>query len=302
MKKRILITGAAGFIGSNLIRYLLYSQNNYSVIGVDKIDNLKNIHNMYVNKSSDFYIANIHDKNIMKNILNISRPNIIINVLNNIVDTTCFLEEIADYKITNKCHDLKLIQLSNTNVYKNTDNLTEACPVAANSIDKANCITVENLINNYCDYMDVHYNILRTDNLFGPRQNVNEFIPNMFKTTKHDKITLYYKGSEKRNLTHVEDLNNSIIKIIEKGEKNQTYNVSSGFDFTDLEISFIIKECLKSNADIKFLDNAIVNKNIFYNINTDKIRSLNWKPKLSFKERLIQTVLWYNDNLWFFKN
>ena len=97
MKKRILVIGAVGFIGANLIRYLLYSKNNYKIIGIDKIEKSWDIHNIYSNKSFDFYIADVLNEHIISKILEISRPNIIINLVDKL-DVT-----ISLMKIINSC-------------------------------------------------------------------------------------------------------------------------------------------------------------------------------------------------------
>jgi len=296
MKKRILVIGAVGFIGANLIRYLLFSKNNYTIIGIDKIEKSRDIHNIYSNKSFDFYIADILNEHILCKILEISRPNIIINLVDKLDATVSLMKTI------HKCdflENLKIIQLSSINVYKDIENTKEE-----NKTNSCNFFEVENnicesVIKNYCQVLKIPYNIIRSDFLFGPRQNgMFDIINRCYHGSKEGCISLSNKGENKRNITYIEDLNSAIISVIEKGKDNEIYNVSSGSDFSDLEIAFIIKEATKSDAEINF---NFIDNNIYYNINTDKIRKLGWKPKLPLKNRLIQTVEWFDKNPWYFK-
>jgi len=296
MKKRILVIGAAGFIGSNLVRYLLYSKNNYAVIGVDRIDDSRGIHNIYSNKSFDFYIADVLHETIMSRILEISRPNIIINLVDKYEAT------ISLMKVIDNCdflENIRVVHLSNTNVYKSVENTKEDDEVGSTNLTEAECSVCESIIRNYSQALKVPYNIIRSDFIFGPRQSSSlDVIKRCYHGAKDGRILLSNKGENKRNLTYIEDLNSAVISVIEKGKDNEIYNVSSGSDFTDLEVAFIIKEALKSNAEIDF---NFFEDNTYYNINTDKIRELGWKPKLPLRERLQQTVEWFDKNPWYFK-
>jgi len=297
MKKRILITGAAGFVGSNLVRYLLRSKKCYSIVGVDRIDNNKNIHNMYSNKSSEFYIADISDDKIIKRILEISRPDVVINLINNVPDVYKFLNSVKEYK--EQFNDLKFIQLSNSSVYQDYEDLYELFETKANSLKEVNFICNESIVSNYCNCYNINYNIIRADSCFGPRQNDN-IILNIYDGVKqNNKVILRNKGDVKRNLIYIEDLSSSFNTIIEKGQDNQIYNVSSGADFTDLEICFFIKEKMGSNCPVEYLNDT--KNDLFYILNTDKIRKLGWKPKLPFKNRIFQTIEWFENNSWYFR-
>jgi len=303
MNKKILIIGAAGFIGANLVRYLLYSKNNYSVIGVDRIDNSKNIHNVYTNKSSDFYIADICDDSIMNRILEISRPDIIINLISekySLDSLPSLLSSIFHYK---ECcnSNVEFIQLSSVNLYKDEAGVSEGSDLFANRSDEIYGICAETLINNYCSLYSIPYNIIRSDALFGPRQgDPQNIITHIYKSYKDEgKVTLFNKGSTKRNLMYIEDFNSAVVNIIESDSKNETYNVSSGSDFTDIEIAFMIKEKFKKESEILFSECNL--KERYYEVNTDKIRALGWKPKVSIKGRINQTIDWFEKNPWFDK-
>lgn len=296
MKKKILVIGAAGFVGSNLVRYLLYCKNNYTVIGLDRIEDAKAIHNIYSNKAFDFYIADILDKNIVSKILEISRPNIIINLLDKVEETFCLVNIISNCDFL---QNVRIIQLSKVDVYKSIENTREYDERGAKDIVEADHICCEDIIINYCQALNISYNIIRTDFIFGPRQHgCFDIINRCYNGAKEGCISLSNKGENKRNITYIEDINNAIIILIEKNEKDQIYNVSSGSDFTDLEIAFIIKEAAKSDAEIGF---NFYDDDIYYNINTDKIRKLGWKPKLPLKQRLQQAIDWFEKNPWYLK-
>lgn len=288
---RILIIGGATFIGANLVRHLIYKSKN-NVIGVDKVESSKDLHNIYSNKSFDFYIADINDTHILNRVMELSKPNIIINLLNGIDEAKSLIKIIDRSK-----ESVKVIQMSTVNVYKNVEMTSEKSEVYPDDLEEASYICTESIIENYCKAISIPYNIIRADSIFGPRQNIANIIMNCYNGAKNNCIKLSNKGDKKRNITYIEDLNNAIVSVIEKGIVNEVYNVSSGADYSDLEIAFLIKEGIKSNANIEF---NYSDKEKYYNINTNKIRELGWKPK-SLKNRILQTVGWFENNSWFFK-
>ena len=293
MKKTILITGGAGFIGSNLIRYISYNRNTYNIISLDKIKDIASLHNVYLNKGNEFYLADINDEHILDNIFRMTNPNIVIHLAN---DNNLNFNGISNlHKVSNKYKVEKFVYLSSSSfdIYTNED---------------FSCFCIDNYITS--KLFNVNYNIIRIPKCFGPRQNIFNIIPDLFLSfIKQDKVILANKGVDVYDLLYVEDLCQAILTVMENGKDNEIYNASINLDYTELELAAIIRDFLITAKDNKRLDYNIGNisldddsiesiKNLF--VDSSKLKELGWKPERKFKENLKYTINWYINNKWFF--
>jgi len=298
MTNNILITGCAGFIGSNLIRFLLFNDKDIKIYGLDKLKNYEDIHNVYSNKSLDFFMANVCDLDILKRIVKFNNPEYIVHLANindnNIAMIDNNIKGLCNILDVCKEFNCKLIFISSADVYNGLEKKTENDYTFGKNSNAAYKIFCENLI----QLSGVKYNIVRAPEVFGPRQT-NGIVVNMFLDIKgHDKICLYNKGSIVRDLLHVEDLSNGILILLQNWIDNQIYNISANIDFTELEIASFVTEALKEGK-IEFIPEDTHT----YKIELDcaKIKSIKWKPIKKFKTRVQETIAWYNQNKWFFK-
>ncbi len=302
-KDTIFITGSAGFIGSNLIRHILYNYKNYKIVSVDCLDSNMALYSRYMNRSHDFYIADIKDTRTMQILLNECKPDYIINLgykkgqdsyKNNVIALDSFLEQV----ITN-CNPKNFIQLSPCRVYDLIDHYADEYESALCPHNKktSSNICAEIVLGSYWKTNSLQYNIIRYSPLFGPRQCSNgNIIFDMYKEfKKHKKVSLNNKGELKRNLLHVEDLCLAIMPLLQKGSCCGVYNVSTNTDFTDLEIAEFIRSYIGEDYSIEFSDCILENE--FINLDVSRIKDLEWKPK-KFRERLKQTIGWYENNKW----
>jgi len=315
-RETILITGSAGFAGSNLVRHVLYNYKKYNIVSVDRIDSRSSMHNIYANKSHDFYIADVGDRNTMEIILEQHRPSYVINLATTttqnkqISNNVCGLEKLIDSLCSCECK-AKLIHVSPYTIYKKKENVDEDSIVEAIDTLTASYIGAENVLIGMCKQGGIKYNIIRRDEVFGPRQRGSGIVRSLYGTInsnrseKEIEVSLANEGTVKRNIIHIEDLCKAIMTIVSNGDDNETYNVSAGVDFTDIELLYMINDNIKkfdSSYDAKFnlgyFNDDTQGK--FINLNAFKIRGLGWKPS-KFRGRLEQTVGWYESNSWFLR-
>jgi dTDP-glucose 4,6-dehydratase len=299
MQETILILGSAGFIGANLIRYILYNHRNYKIVSIDNIEKDElSLNSIYVNKSHEFYVGDI-DSRTMDILLKIHRPAYIINLTssNEMIENVFKLDNFFKRLIKEQNIIKKFIQLSPYTVYADKQNVIEVSSLKYDNRQDMSKIFLEKIVGSRASEMDFKFNVIRHDELFGPRKK-RGLVCNLYRefiTT--DKVLLANSGMIKRNLMHIEDLCAAIMIVLENGVET-VYNASSGSDFIDLEIAQMIKECLDGNRLIEF-SNLMVNSN-YIELDTSKIKTLGWKSK-KFKERLKQTIGWYQANGWFFR-
>lgn len=302
-KKKILITGSCGFIFSNFIRHLLYESKNYTIVSLDNISDLKNLHNIYSNKSHSFYVGDITDKHFVNCVFELEKPDFVINGANekfdnkkiissNVYGTQNLLEASNKYNIE------KFICVSSDQVYgfgsmiKEDDKLN---PLNLFSASKASSEILTQSISK-----NVNYNIVRLCNVFGQRQLNSKFIPITIRNILNNEKTLIYdKGKNTRTWMYILDACSAILYVLENGKEKEIYNISSNWEFSNIEIFNEICNSLELGHDlIEFKDsNSVIERTSCGN----KLRDLGWSPQWKFKDSLKYTAKWYNNNQWIFR-
>lgn len=150
----------------------------------------------------------------------------------------------------------------------------------------------------------LQYNITRSCNNFGPRQSTKNLIPRIIQRVLDDqKMPIYGQGLQLREWISVFDKCSAILTIMEKAPPNETYNISAGWEFANIEIFHKICDIIgKGHDSIEFIKDPRGGGHDFrYAIDSSKLRSLGWKPENKFKDALEKTVSWYTNNRWFIK-
>jgi dTDP-D-glucose 4,6-dehydratase len=294
---KILLTNSTKLFQSNLIRKAVYHQLSYSFVGIDYVDDLA-LGNLYVNKAFKFYLANMLDTRILTTIIRYEKPDVIIHQL-------CDGDgNDAVHSLLKACQGMasKLIYLSDQIVYGGlapdaTFVHTEdhiVCPTTS----KAKITVADEEQVSKCE---LSHNIVRIPSLFGPRQHKDELIPRLIRQNlAGEQITLTHKGQRQRDWLHTSEAMIALFNILEKGEPNQIYNLSAGWELSDLEIAQHLCNLLGGGHDRIQLTDAKV-EGLRYAMDGTKLRELGWKPKRKFKERLEGTVGWYRSNPWALK-
>jgi dTDP-glucose 4,6-dehydratase len=308
--KKILITGGAGFIGSNFIRYVINKYPDYQIINLDKLtycgnlDNLKDIES----KNYHFVKGDICNKKLIDDLA--SRCECIINfaacthVDRSILDATDFIK--TNINGTNilleaaKKHRVgKFIQISTDEVYGSIQkgSFKETDPLEPNSPYSASKASADLLALSYYTTHNIPVIITRSSNNFGPYQYPEKLIP-LFITNAYEgrKLPVYGDGLNVRDWIYVVDNCRAIDKVWHKGKAGQIYNIGAGNEETNIKITKLILKHLNKSQDLITYVKDRPGHDRRYSLNCSKLKKLGWKPSYKFDEAIQKTVDWYLDN------
>ncbi|HVI42224.1 MAG TPA: NAD-dependent epimerase/dehydratase family protein [Anaerovoracaceae bacterium] len=316
--KKVLVTGTCGFIFSNFIRKAIYSRSDIDIVCVDKVINPKTLNNVYVNKRSNMYIADVADPHIMDVIFNKERPDIVIHgaaessVDFSIKDPLPFVHSnvMGTQVITNACvkYDIeKLIYISTDEVYGHLVNESdpawvETAPLAPRNPYSASKAAGEFIVQAANATHGLKYNITRSCNNLGPRQlTLHNLIPKTIGSILNKKpITIHGQGTQLREWIFVDDNCDAVMTIMDKAPANEIYNISAGYETTVLEIVNDICNIMESGHDLITFVEDRKGQDHRYSVNANKLRALDWKPNFKYKEGLSACINWYCRNTWVF--
>lgn len=293
MTNTVLILGAAGFVGSNLIRSILYNDKNCNIVGLDKLVHSSNMNNVYINKSHQFYIADATDVHILSRICEVHRPNVIIDLTND--DD---YKNNPERKLEVSKNVIECCKKWCIDKYIYISTIYETIPSyylsADNIIANLRPVSLVSEYQNSC--------ILRVPDLFGPRQSSGTIL-NYIKSGITEK-TVYLNsksGAIVKDYLHVEDLVSSIISMI-SNDMYGIYNVTENIDYSELEICGFISQAIDGCIISSKCEIDGVMLNIYNPINANDVKDYKWKPNRKFRDKLKFTVDWYKSNQWILKN
>ena len=321
--KKVVVTGGAGFIGSNLVKYLL--KKKYFVINIDKLSysaNPYNLKNLIKNKNYIFYKADLNNKKKITKILRKHKPNGIFNlaaethvdrsidkpknfILSNILGTYNLLESILLYK-----KKIKLIHVSTDEVFGDLirGRSSEFFPYKPSSPYSSSKASADHLVRAYIRTYKIKAIITNCCNNYGPNQFPEKLIPKLiYNIINNDPLPIYGKGKNSREWIYVQDHCEALLKIFFKGKIGESYNVGTNQNVRNIDIAKKLLRLTKINfikkgnkVKIKFVKDR-PGHDYRYALNSKKIRKkLKWKSKISLSDGLVKTFQWYLDNLRFF--
>jgi dTDP-glucose 4,6-dehydratase len=318
-KKKVLVTGTAGFIFGNFIRKAIYEKYPYDLVSIDRLNN-NATNSLYWNKNHTFYIADICDKHIIDTIFKFEKPEIVIHaaasthvdesikdpnifIHNNILGTQVIIDNCVKYKTE------RLVYVSSDEVYGalNTDteeSWKEDAPLNPRNQYSVTKAAGEMLVKAAHNAYGLTYNITRASNNYGPRQDCTKLLPKAIKCIlDSEKIPIYGKGMQIREWLSVFDNCAAVLTILDKGKPNEVYNISSNQEYRNIEVVQDICNVLgKGHELISFISDPRNSAHDYrYSINCDKLKKLGWKPEKKFKEELKNTCNWYINNQWFLR-
>ena len=313
--KNILVTGGAGFIGSNFIRYMLNKYKDYKIVNLDLLTyagNIKSLYDIQDNPNYLFVKGDVADNKLVDEIVLENEIDVIINfaaeshvdksitnpdifVKTNVLGTQNLLEVAKKYKIK------KYFQISTDEVYGSlgkTGFFTETTPLAPNSPYSASKASADLLVMAYHHTFGLNVNITRCSNNYGPYQFPEKLIP-LFITNllNNKKVPLYGDGLNIRDWLFVEDHCVAIDTVLHKGKNGKIYNVGGNNEKTNRYITEVILKYLdKDESYIEYVQDRLGHDRR-YAIDATKIKKeLNWQPTYKFEDAIIKTIQWYINN------
>ena len=324
--KKVIVTGGNGFIGSNLIIFLL--KKKYFVINIDHNKYSKNSYLLKdINKKRyKFFRLDINNKKILT-IFKKYKPDAIFNlaaethvdrsidrpkdfISSNILGTFNILEQIRIYKKKYK-RDIKLIHVSTDEVYgdlKKNERSDEGSQYRPSSPYAASKAGADHLVKSYSRTFGIKSVISNCCNNYGPGQYPEKLIPTLiFNILKNLPLPIYGKGLNLREWIHVEDHCEGLFLIYKKGRNGESYNIGTNFNIKNLNLTKLLIKIVKKKkisigkkVKIRFVKDR-PGHDLKYSLNSFKIKKkLKWKPKKTFNKGLEDTVDWYLNNTKFF--
>ncbi|UPW85337.1 dTDP-glucose 4,6-dehydratase [Lysinibacillus sp. Ag94] len=316
VKKKILVTGGAGFIGGNFIQYLMHKYPTYEIYNLDVLTYAGDLgkHRAFeTNDNYTFVKGDIVDRELVMTLFkkkqfdyvvhfaaeshvdrSITDPSVFVRT--NVLGTQILLEAAKQVGIT------KFVHVSTDEVYGELDfepstYFTEATSLMPNSPYSASKASADCLVRAYYKTYGLPMNITRCSNNYGPYQFPEKLIPlTISRVLKDEKILLYGDGQNIRDWLHVFDHCTAIDVVLHEGVNGEIYNIGGHNERTNLEVvQTIIKSLGKSEKLIKYVTERLAHDKR-YAIDPTKIEQLGWKPIYTFETGIAQTIQWYVEN------
>lgn len=313
--RRILVTGGAGFIGSNFVRMVLTEHSDYLVVNLDKLTyagNLENLAGLLDHKNHKFVKGDICDAGLVGTILDEHKIEAIINfaaeshvdrsilapktfIETNIEGTLTLLEAARDRDMA------RFVQISTDEVYGSLGpegKFTEDTPLSPNSPYSASKAAADHLVRAFGHTWGLKCNVCRCSNNYGQYQFPEKMVPLMINNALNDKeLPVYGDGLYVRDWLYVYDHCTAVWKVLTEAPPGEVYNIGGCNEKTNLEVIDIILNRLgKPTSLIRHVKDRLGHDRR-YAIDAGKImRELNWRPSVDFDEGINKTIDWYLEN------
>ncbi|RAS82286.1 dTDP-glucose 4,6-dehydratase [Priestia endophytica] len=308
----ILVTGGAGFIGSNFIHYMIETYPAYFIVNYDvltyagNLDNLKEVHH---HEHYTFIKGDINNRELLDRVVKEHEIDVIVNfaaeshvdrsitepdvfIKSNVLGTQTLLDIARENEIK------KYVQISTDEVYGSlgeTGYFTEEAPLAPNSPYAASKAGADMLVSAYYKTYGLNVNITRCSNNYGPYQFPEKLIPLMITNAMEgERLPIYGDGKNVRDWLHVRDHCTAIDLVIHKGVAGEVYNIGGHNEKTNNEIVHFIVEKLGVSKDLIMFIEDRLGHDRRYAIDATKVkRELGWEPTYTFEKGMDETIRWY---------
>lgn len=326
---RIIVTGGAGFIGSNLILHLLENHPDWEIMNIDKLTYASDLNYLTQVKSSNQYRfkkVDLVDRVSVKDVIRSFKPNGVFHlaaeshvdnsiqgpepfIQSNIVGTFNILEECRQYWKDDEMawKENRFLHVSTDEVYGELEDdglFTETTPYAPNSPYSASKAASDMIVRSYFQTYGMNLVTTNCSNNYGPHQHDEKLIPTVIRNAvKKNPIPVYGKGQNVRDWLFVKDHCRALETAFMKGKSGETYNIGGNNEWKNLDLVHKICEILNEEVgegpegDYKNLISFVTDRlghDFRYAIDASKIKKeLNWEPSTDFDGMLRQTILWY---------
>ncbi len=325
----VLVTGGAGFIGSNFVKYMLNNHPDYKIINVDALTyagNLENLVGICDNANYVFIKTDIRDRQLLSEIFTDNKISAVVNfaaeshVDRSIEDPEIFLStnvlgtlallDIAkkfwkkypeDKYSTEYIDGVKFVQVSTDEVYGalgKTGMFVETMPLMPNSPYSASKASADLVVRAYNETFGMPVNITRCSNNYGAFQFPEKLIPLMINNCQNDRsLPVYGDGLQIRDWLHVNDHCSAIDTVLQKGIIGEVYNIGGNNEKANIDIvKLIIKTLGKSESLIKYVKDRPGHDRRYAIDNSKITKELGWSPSYTFENGIIETIEWYINN------
>jgi len=313
---KYLITGGAGFIGSNFIHYLLNKYSDIEIINLDKLTyagNLDNLRDVEDDPRYQFVKGDICDATVVNPLVkacdvvvnfaaeshvdrSIGKPDDFIRT--DIFGAFVLLEAARQHGVK------RFIQISTDEVYGSTlgEPFKETDPLMPSSPYSASKAGADRLAYSYFVTYDLPVIITRCSNNFGPYQYPEKLIPLFITNALEDKkLPVYGDGQNVRDWIYVMDHCEALDLVVNEGKNGEVYNIAAGNEKPNLFVTHLILEYLQKPKDLIVFVQDRLGHDRRYALNWEKIHALGWQPRYNFEQAIENTVQWYVDNRWWWE-
>jgi len=333
--KTILVTGGAGFIGSNFVKLMLETHPEYKIINIDALTyagNLENLKDIDGNLNYEFIKVDIRDREKIEEIFKNNNITSVVNfaaeshvdrsieepevfLTTNIIGTQVLLDTAKKFWKVNPsdkyCKEykpgVKFLQVSTDEVYGalgETGMFVETMPLMPNSPYSASKASADMIVRAYNETFGMPVNITRCSNNYGPYQFPEKLIPLMINNCLKEKdLPVYGDGMQVRDWLHVSDHCSAIDTVLHKGRDGEVYNIGGNNEKANIEIvKLIISTLGKSDDLIKYVKDRPGHDRRYAIDNTKITTELGWEPTYTFEQGMKETIQWYLENTEWIEN
>lgn len=315
---KILVTGAAGFIGSNFVYYELDKHPEDEIVALDLLTyagNLKNLNGCKDNPNFKFVKMDIRDRENINKLFEDEKFDIVVNfaaeshvdrsikdpevfLRTNVIGTEVLMDASLKYGVK-RYHQVSTDEVYGDLPLEATDSFfTETTPLHTSSPYSASKASADLLVMAYHRTFGLNMTITRCSNNYGPYQFPEKLIPLMINNARHDKsLPVYGEGLNVRDWLHVYDHCAGIDLVMRNGRNGEVYNIGGHNERHNIEVvKTILKELDKPESLITYVTDR-KGHDLRYAIDPTKIETeLGWKPKYNFESGIKETIDWYMNN------
>jgi len=317
--KNILVTGGAGFIGSNFINYILDKRDDYNIVNLDKLTYAGNLENLISSEKKKNYhfikgdITNfelvhyLFEKFKIKYVIHFAAESHVdrsilgseIFYKTNVIGTNVLLEVARKFEVE------RFLQISTDEVYGSLGNeglFSEKTPLSPNSPYSSSKAASDMMVMAFYHTYGMPVLITRCSNNYGPYQFPEKLIPLMIlNSINNKKLPVYGDGLYVRDWIYVIDHNKAVESVFEKGKIGEVYNVGASNEMPNINIIKLILSHLRKGEELIEYVKDRPGHDRRYAIDSTKIQTeLGWRPSFTFENAIVDTIDWYlkNENWW----